>query len=137
MFYRLLDNQKPMTQRIPKDLLRQKRREHGFTQTETTRLLGFKSRSQLSRVERGYGAMRLEQAMRAWMLFDLPIERIAPSEFAKAKNGLWEEIDVLESGCRNARDVLAEHKLMFLKKAEAKVEALDSLSDNTHAEAKE
>lgn len=82
----------------PRDFLRTCRRSAGLSQEELTRLMGFTSRSHLSRIERGKQALQLEQALRYELLFGVPMAKITPAFCGNTINGLWEDI-VSETGC--------------------------------------
>lgn len=112
-----------MTKHIRSDTLRRYRREKGFTQDEFAELLGFKSRTHYSRVERGTRSMNAEQLMRASVMLNEPLATVAPKTWQLALNGLWEDIQVLAAKCLPATRKSAHCD--FLTEAERQVELLE------------
>lgn len=115
-----------MSQQHPSDFLRTCRRSAGLTQTEITRLMGFQSRTHLSRVERGERAPMLEQALRYEFLFGIPLGKIAPSLCGKALNGLWEDIEEELRFCGRRTDPRSTRKYDVLCAAKKRIEAISS-----------
>lgn len=114
-----------MTRRVSIDILRRERRTRGFTQAEFAQLIGTKSRSQLSRIERGERVPTLDQVIRSRVLFNIPLAELVPSMWSKTLNGLWEDIHALKTRCQRRGDA-APLQCEFLAEAEQQVERLES-----------
>ncbi|MGZ5799589.1 MAG: helix-turn-helix domain-containing protein [Burkholderiaceae bacterium] len=115
-----------MTQRHSSDFLRTCRRSAGLTQSEVSRLMGFQSRTHLSRMERGKRIPRLEQALRYEYLFGVPLQKIAPNLCNKALNGLWENIEDELRSCERRTDPKSRRKYDMLSRAKERIEATHS-----------
>jgi transcriptional regulator with XRE-family HTH domain len=115
-----------MSQRHSSDFLRTCRRAAGLTQGELTRLMGFQSRSHLSRVERGKQAPQLEQVLRYGFLFGVSTEQIVPSLCGKVLNGLWEDIEEVLSGYEAHTDPKSQRKYDILCAAKERIEAISA-----------
>jgi transcriptional regulator with XRE-family HTH domain len=115
-----------MTQRHSSDFLRTCRRSAGLTQSEVTRLMGFQSRTHLSRVERGERIPMLEQALRYEYLFGVPLQKVAPNLCGKALNGLWEDIEDELRFCERRTDPKSRRKYDVLCAAKKRIEATHS-----------
>lgn len=115
-----------MSERHSSDFLRTCRRSAGLTQNEVTRLMGFQSRTHLSRVERGERTPMLEQALRYEFLFGVPLEKIAPNLCDKALNGLWEDIEGELRFCERRTDPKSRRKYDVLHAAKKRIEAISS-----------
>ncbi len=110
-----------MQHRSSSDFLRTCRRSAGFSQAELARLMGFTSRSHLSRIERGLQTPQLEQALRYSLFFGIPVEMVAPRLCQTVRNGLWEDVSTqLEAS--DSQPWKREH----LESAKVRIEALDA-----------
>ena len=115
-----------MYQRHSPEFLRTCRRAAGLTQREVTCLLGFDSRFQLSRVERGEQIPKLEQALRYEYLFGVPITNMVPRLCDQVRNGLWEDIELQLDTCDAAKGAKAKRKYDTLRLAKERIEALNA-----------
>lgn len=115
-----------MSNKTPNDALRRLRRSYGFTQKEIANILGFKSRTQLSRVERGERTPRLEQLVRARILFRTPISELIPATWSRIVNGLWEDV---HAACKHKSKAVCSEKCMFLTDVSHRLEKPE-LSNN-------
>ncbi|WP_041599003.1 helix-turn-helix domain-containing protein [Hahella chejuensis] len=107
-------------------MLRYYRRSNGFTQKEFASLLGFRSRSQLSRVERGKRIPRLDQLLRFRILFGVPMQKLIPTTWTRTLNGLWEDIELMRTTCTKNSDCKQTEKHAFLMHAKEQVETLET-----------
>lgn len=113
-----------MNIKTPRDILRYHRRTNGFTQREFARLIGVKSRSQLSRIERGKRPLTVEELIRSRILFNIPLSELIPVTWRRVVNGLWEDIRAL-TNARASCSKSADTQCTFLKHAEKQVEQLE------------
>ena len=115
-----------MYQRHSSESLRACRRLAGLTQREVTCLIGFDSRFQLSRVERGEQMPKLEQALRYEYLFGVPIKDMVPRLCDQVRNGLWEDIQSQLDACRPAKNRKAKRKYATLCAAKERIETINA-----------
>lgn len=83
---------------LPLNYVRPLRRRWALTQKEVADLLGFYSRSCVSRIEQGERVPDLECAMALELLFGIPAKDIFPAAYAQAEEDLMRNALALYEG---------------------------------------
>jgi transcriptional regulator with XRE-family HTH domain len=97
--------------------LRTYRRSWGLSQRELAGLLGFESRAQVSRIERGKRAPGLETALACSSLFSVPLDELFPQFVEEIADRLRERIARLHEERPHATTVAVARKRELLDRA--------------------
>ena len=87
-----------MQRKIPLNYVRTQRRRWALTQEEVAGLLGFESRTCISRIEQGERVPSLESALALEVLFGEPPKSLFPQTYAEAEESLMRRAVVLHEG---------------------------------------
>ena len=96
--------------RYASGVLRAQRRIWGFSQREMAELLGYRSRTQVSRIEQGKRTPSIETALLCTALFGVSVEELFPQLFAQIEERFRERIHAFGEGLLHTTTLLAERK---------------------------
>lgn len=106
--------------------LRAYRRSWGLSQKELAEILGFESRTQVSRIEHGKRVPLLETALACSTLFGVSLDELFPQFVAEIEEKLREKISRLREGSLHSTTPLE------LRKRELLDRALDGANDEPY-----
>ncbi len=104
-----------MKTKMPRNYVRTQRRRWAFTQEEVADLLGFESRTCISRIEQGKRVPTLESALALEVLFGEPPKSLFPHVYAEAEEALMQRAAVLYEGLINTTSPREKRKCELLE----------------------
>lgn len=87
-----------MKRKTPLNYVRTQRRRWALTQEEVADLLGFESRTCISRIEQGKRIPSLESALALEVLFGEPPKQLFPQVYAESEEALMQRASLLQEG---------------------------------------
>ncbi|MEF8699269.1 MAG: helix-turn-helix transcriptional regulator [Candidatus Accumulibacter sp. UW20] len=106
-----------MKTKTPLNYVRTQRRRWAFTQNEVAALLGFESRTCISRIEQGKRVPTLESALALEVLFGEPPKSLFPYIYAEVEDMLMQRAAVLYGGLINSTSPREKRKCELLELA--------------------
>lgn len=104
-----------MKTKMPRNYVRTQRRRWAFTQEEVADLLGFESRTCISRIEQGKRVPTLESALALEVLFGEPPKSLFPHVYAEAEEALMQRAAILHEGLINSTSPREKRKCELLE----------------------
>jgi len=105
-----------MNTRYAPGALRGQRRSWGFSQREMAELLGFASRGQVSRIERGKRTPSIETALACTALFGVSPQELFPQLFAQIEERFHERVIRFGRGLLHSSTLVAVRKRELLER---------------------
>ncbi len=106
-----------MKKKTPLNYVRTQRRRWTFTQEEVAALLGFESRTCISRIEQGKRVPTLESALALEVLFGESPKSLFPHVYTEVEDLLMQRAAVLYEGFINSTSPREKRKCELLKRA--------------------